>query len=393
MDLLKTVGFLQSISVIGPYLAFLQLRTQNDALNSSKVIQFVLKNAAQIKQVKDLQLQSYLEVSSSERETTFKGDKQSWLLGELKILSPSVETILFPLGKKNLHIPASESNLILRSPETQKKILARSRVCELIHEYFRAQSSLNFESPRLISCGSESGADLFEISNCSDKKTRYLSQSPQLYKQRLINAGFKSVYEICTYFRNEKFNSSRHMFETTCLDYEQGRDVKTTTAILKDLIIFVAKNLNPLANNKIYHQTDFSFIQHSEALVLLGLGPEMTLDRNAEKTLVQKMKTDFVFVTNYPNTSRPFYTKKDTGFDLLHEKCELASGSERITVQSELIQAAERKGVDLSAMKDYTSSFRLGCSTSSGFGFGLDRFLMVLLDYSCVQDTKYFEVL
>ncbi|ANQ08652.1 Aspartyl-tRNA synthetase [Plasmodium coatneyi] len=65
--------------------------------------------------------------------------------------------------------------------------------------------------------GSEGGSRCYKI----EGEKVILAQSPQFYKQMLINADFERIYEMNYSYRNEKFNTSRHLNEFLSLDIER----------------------------------------------------------------------------------------------------------------------------------------------------------------------------
>lgn len=388
---LDTTGYIQTIRKSGPKLIFLILRTQNNNSNSSKKIQLVVKDPSILEDLK-LNRECFVHVYSDCCETkkppvgsTFD---ESWILKDLKILGHTSVIPSVALGQTlNVTDQPQLKALKMRSHSEHRKILARAYLYEAIRNFFKLKGVVEYDSPKLSLNYTESGAEVFQLSNCADGKKRVLIQSPQLHKQRLINAGFQSVYQIGHIFRNEKFNTSRHMCETTCLDVESSNhNVSSMILLIKDLIIYVSSQLAALGT-PVYKKHDFITLTYEQALKLAN---SSEMDRNTEKKITQIVGKEFVFVTNYPNSERPFYTLNDTGFDLLHQKCELISGATRISNIEDLKRVSKEKNVDLDQMIDYKRSFELGCPTTTGFALGLDRFLMVLLDLDCVQETLYF---
>ena len=379
-------GNLETIREVSSKLFFIKLRTLNNLSNSRRIVQFVAKEPDLIEKIKNCSRESFIECFSTEREDS---EAESWILKDIKLIQDTNEIPPVGLGQKEI-VPASITNLKIRSNIEHKKILIRARTYEFIRFFLNSKNFVEYDCPKITESVSESGADLFELNNCTDGKKRYLIQSPQLYKQRLINAGFEGVYEIGHIFRNEKFNTSRHMYETTCLDLEKStQDPKELRDLITELLIELSVYLNKNFGLEIYSNEDFCTIDYEDAIKLLG--PDyLVFDRTAEKDLVKLLGKKFVYVINYPNQDRPFYTRGNTGFDLLHDKCEILSGSVRITDPNELATSAKLKSVNLDTMGAYRDSFKVGCGFSTGLGLGLDRLLMVLMNLDCVQDTLYF---
>ena len=77
---------------------------------------------------------------------------------------------------------------------------------------------LEVETPKLLKQGAEGGATLFAVDYFDTRA--FLAQSPQLYKQMLMSAGFERVFEIAPAFRAEPSDTVRHITEFTSLDAE-----------------------------------------------------------------------------------------------------------------------------------------------------------------------------
>lgn len=389
-ETLELTGYVQDLFFTSKNLGFLTLRTQGDLLNKPLEIQLVVKKQIlleYLKSVKNLK-ESYVIVSSNEKEDKkTKSGKDSWVLSKIQVLN---ETKTCPSATLGLKKEVSEvfKNLKARSLETYNLILARALLYQYTRKFFEERNFIEFSSPKLIQTYSESGADLFEILNSADGKKKFLAQSPQLYKQQLTNAGLSKVYQIGTIFRNQKFNTSRHMMETVCLDLEIcNSDENKLIELLIEYIVQISKQLATKLGTESYTEEDFGIISYDEALRLTQ-STEMT--REAEIKIFDYLKKKFIIVKEYPSMVRPFYTQANTGFDILHQKCELASGSKRISELPILEENAKSKRCSLDSMRDYKKSFELGISSSVGCGLGLDRLLMVLLDKKTVQETQYF---
>jgi aspartyl-tRNA synthetase len=117
-----------------------------------------------------------------------------------------------------------------------------------------------------------------------------------------------------------------------------------------------------------------------------------------EKLLGEIMKEggkEFYFITRYPLESKPFYTmpegeKYSRGFDLECKGVEIASGSQRIhdvKLLKKRLGACDLNPKDFEA---YLKAFRYGMPPHGGFGFGIERFLMELLDIKNIRECILF---
>jgi aspartyl-tRNA synthetase len=105
---------------------------------------------------------------------------------------------------------------------------------------------------------------------------------------------------------------------------------------------------------------------------------------------------DFVFVTDYPASVRPFYHLRPDGkpeltasFDLLWKGLEITTGAQREHRYDVLLAQAAEKGLSAEPMRWYLDCFRYGCPPHGGFGLGLGRLLMVLLGLDSLRDATF----
>jgi aspartyl-tRNA synthetase len=124
------------------------------------------------------------------------------------------------------------------------------------------------------------------------------------------------------------------------------------------------------------------------------------LDPGAERALGAHFKEteghDYVFVTDWPFDARPFYHMLDPedknitlSFDLLGKGLEVATGAQREHRYEVLKNQALAKGLTLEPIQNYLNFFRYGTPPHGGFGFGLSRFLMILLDLPNIREAVY----
>ena len=101
--------------------------------------------------------------------------------------------------------------LDLRTPLNMAIFEINGRIKQLFREFMHANGFREFETPKVLGAATEGGASVFEVKYFD--KVAYLGQSPQFYKQMLIGAGRKRVYEIGPVFRAENSNTARHLTE------------------------------------------------------------------------------------------------------------------------------------------------------------------------------------
>lgn len=142
------------------------------------------------------------------------------LCHELTVLNPSV-TPPFQLDDENL----SETTrllhrvLDLRRPYMQNNLMLRYRVTMEVRKFLDANGFIDIETPMLTKSTPEGARDYLVPSRVHDGMFFALPQSPQLFKQLLMVAGFDRYYQITKCFRDEDLRADRQP-EFTQIDVE-----------------------------------------------------------------------------------------------------------------------------------------------------------------------------
>ena len=124
------------------------------------------------------------------------------------------------------------------------------------------------------------------------------------------------------------------------------------------------------------------------------------LDPEGERRISAYVKEafghDFVFVTDYATGIRPFYHMRhadDPGltnsYDLVYRGTEISTGAQREHRIDVLLEQVRDKGLDAEELSSYLEFFRYGVPPHGGFGMGLARVLMLLLERSSIRETTY----
>lgn len=402
-------GWVEDIRNLGS-IAFLILR---DKEGTSQITILKKKTPELFDQFVSLSRESVISVKGLCKENEKVRNGYEILPDSLDILSIA-ETPL-PLGvvdKVEADFDTRLDNRIidLRKPETQAIFKIRSAVLAAAHEFLRSQHFLEVHTPKIIASSSEGGTDMFRLRYF--EKEAFLAQSPQLYKQSLMATGFDRVYEIAWYFRAEEHNTRRHLNESTAVDIEMAfiKDEDDVMKILEHLVHAMWKRasecrdeLDILKKTVAVPSVPFRRIPYDEVVKMIQQQKSpiqwgMDLSTEDERLLGDIMKTegvDFYFITKYPLESKPFYTmpykeKYSCGFDLECKGVEISSGSQRIHDVSMLIERLKACGLDPKDFEAYLKAFRYGIPPHGGFGFGIERFLMELLELNNIRECILF---
>ena len=142
------------------------------------------------------------------------------LAHELEVLNPSV-TPPFQLDDENLSetVRLTHRVLDLRRPAMQRNMMLRYRVAMEVRKFLDANGFIDIETPMLTKSTPEGARDYLVPSRVHEGMFFALPQSPQLFKQLLMVAGFDRYYQITKCFRDEDLRADRQP-EFTQIDIE-----------------------------------------------------------------------------------------------------------------------------------------------------------------------------
>ena len=149
-----------------------------------------------------------------------KSGKIEVLCHELTVLNPSV-TPPFQLDDDNLSETTRLTHRVLdlRRPYMQNNLMLRYRVSMEVRKFLDANGFVDIETPMLTKSTPEGARDYLVPSRVHDGMFFALPQSPQLFKQLLMVAGFDRYYQITKCFRDEDLRADRQP-EFTQIDIE-----------------------------------------------------------------------------------------------------------------------------------------------------------------------------
>ncbi len=297
----------------------------------------------------------------------------------------------------------------LRKPRVQAIFRIRHQMMQSVRQFLSDEGFIEVHTPKIVSTATEGGTELFPISYF--EKEAFLNQSPQLYKQILMGAGFERVFEIGPIFRAEEHNTTRHLNEAISIDIEMSfTDHEGVMNILERLVQRVyedvvencQKFLDWLNVKLEIPEVPFERLTYDEALEIARRKGEdipwgEDLSTPALRAIGEEMENRHYFIVDWPTESKPFYAmpyedKPEIckSFDLMKGALELASGAQRIHKYDLLVERIRQCGLSPESFEFYLEAFRYGMPPHAGWGLGAERLLMSMLDLKNIREAVLF---
>ncbi|WP_353988780.1 aspartate--tRNA(Asn) ligase [Ruicaihuangia caeni] len=303
----------------------------------------------------------------------------------------------------------------LRRPEQNLIFRVQTTFEHALRTYWIEHDFIEIHTPKLMASASESRAELFEVGYFDD--TAYLAQSPQFFKQMAQPAGFGKVFEIGPAFRADPSFTSRHATEFTSIDTEVSwiSSHEDVMRLHEELMVAGIRAVKEKHGEEIEQRfgvtievptTPFPRIPLAEAKQIVAergyvvprhdddMDPEG--ERQIAAYVKEKYGHDFVFLTDYASSIRPFYHMRNAddqgitnSYDLVYHGVEISTGAQREHRIDVLTTQAKEKGLDPEELGFYLDFFRYGVPPHGGFGMGLARVLMLMLGLNSIREVTY----
>jgi len=305
--------------------------------------------------------------------------------------------------------------LDLRRPEANLIFRIQTTLEHAWRTYWVEHEFIEIHTPKLMASASESKAELFEVDYFDGKA--YLSQSPQFFKQMAQPAGFGRIFEVGPAFRADPSFTSRHATEFTSVDSEVSwiDSHEDVMKLHEELLVAGFQAVKDKHGDEIeaafgvavsVPTTPFPRIPLAEAKrIIAERGYEVPradddMDPEGERQIAAYVKEtfdhEFVFLTDYASSIRPFYHMRHeddpsltNSYDLIFNGVEISTGAQREHRIELLIENAKDKGLDPDELSFYLDFFRYGVPPHGGFGMGLSRVLMLMLHLTNIRETTY----
>lgn len=336
---------------------------------------------------------------------------------DLEILNQA-ESLPFDMeAELNIDTLLDNRPLTLRQKRERAIFKVQHEIITAYREYLTSIGCTEIQAPKLVGEDAEGGGEVFKLDYFYGKSA-YLATSPQLYKQIMVGV-FERVFTTGNVFRAEKHSTTRHLNEYTSIDAEFGfiKDHTDLMTIESDMIRFIIQRLKDRCLNEfsilktelplVPQEGIFPYMKLREAqeLIKKETGEDKTnepdLEPEDERWLCQyareKLGSDFIFITHYPVSKRPFYTYEDEedkgytkSFDLLFRGVEITTGGQRRHKYEDLVVGAKQKGLDPEKFSFYAQAFRFGIPPHGGWGMGLERLTQKFLGLQNVKEATLF---
>jgi aspartyl-tRNA synthetase len=172
--------------------------------------------------------------------------------GEIEVRAAKLEilnkSLTPPFQPTSMDLPGEDIRLKyryidLRRPEMQRTLFLRHRIIKIMRDYFDALNFLEVETPMLGRSTPEGARDYLVPSRIQQGSFYALPQSPQLYKQILMVAGFDRYIQVAKCFRDEDLRADRQP-EFTQLDLEMSFvDAEDIIGVIDPLMVRLAKEI------------------------------------------------------------------------------------------------------------------------------------------------------
>lgn len=341
----------------------------------------------------------------------------------------SIETVITP--ESSVDKLLDQRHVVLRGTNASTVLRLRHEVLRAFREFFWSTGHVEVTPPTLVQTQCEGGSTLFDLMYYGEKA--YLTQSSQLYLET-VTASLGNVYCCLPSYRAEKSKTKRHLAEFTHMEVEYDfNNFEDLLGRLEDVICSVFEtvikragnlvaSLNPSQvivddekkffdpeNYRYRPKKPFRRLRYSDAIKFCNENGILNTETGAafqmgeditdqpERAMVAKLG-EFVLMTHFPAEMKSFYMQRDPEDDTLTESVdvlapgigEVVGGSMRMYRYDELMNAYKKENLDPSTYYWYTEQRKYGGVPHGGYGLGVERFMVWLLNLDSVKDACMF---
>ncbi len=407
----KVSGWLHHLRQLGG-ISFIVLR------DGWGIIQAVTESTEDLEPLNGLSLESVISLEGAVTVAPAAPGGVELHQPNITVLTPISESPPLALNKRELkaNLPTLLNHAVVANRHPQRQALFRlaAGIMGGFRTTLNEHHFVEIQTPKMVASATESGSNVFQLDYFG--RPAYLAQSPQFYKQIMVGV-FQRVYEIGPVFRAEPHDTSRHVNEYISLDVEFGfiENHFTVMALLRDVIAGIFNTLaSQYAAEITFLKATIPQVPATIPHIEFNAAQELIFERHGvdvrgepdlspqdERWLGEWAKeeynSDFLFVTGYPMSKRPFYTHPNpqnpqfsNSFDLLFRGTELVTGGQRLHRYEDYTNALMAAQLPMEPFETYLEAFRYGMPPHGGFAIGLERLIMQLLHLSNLRLATLF---
>ncbi|MHA1776821.1 MAG: aspartate--tRNA(Asn) ligase [Promethearchaeota archaeon] len=332
---------------------------------------------------------------------------------EIRIMNSAVEQLPLDMTGKSmsdLDTRLNHRSLDLRHPRNLAIFRIHSVLLQETRNFLTSQNFTEIITPKIIASATEGGTELFPIKYFD--QDAYLSQSAQLYKERLCSV-YERVFEIGPCYRAEKSFTNRHLCEIYQIDMEMGfADYTDVLNMVERMVVHVLtqikkkchEDLEILGQLENFEIPSLPLPRYTYEEILkmieekLGIKIEFGEDISTEAyRKLDSLLPGYYFIIKWPMESKPFYIHYDPenpklshGFDLQKGWLELASGGTRVHERDLLEKNLREKGLNPDNFKSHLQAFDYGMPPHAGLGMGVARWLQIITGVEQIKECVMY---
>ena len=406
----EVIGWAHEIRDLGG-LAFLLIRDRTGILQVTVPKKKVAPEIAEM--IRAISRESVVRVKGTVKPEGKAPGGRELIPDSIEIVSLSASPLPLDVAEKvpaELDTRLDNRFLDARRPRVGAIFKIRNAVQHATRNFFYDNGFIEINTSKIVAAATEGGTDLFPIAYF--EKEAFLNQSPQLYKQMMMAAGFEKVYEIGPIFRAEEHNTTKHLNEATSLDIEVSfTDHLGVMQTLEDLVRNIYQFVDKTCSDAIADMDLDSFavpekgflrLPYSEAIEIAAARCEEEIvygddiGSAAERAIGEEIGQMY-FIVDWPSSIRPYYAmpyENDPeickSFDMMHPRMELSSGAQRVHQYDLLAEQISKKGLNPENFEFYLNPFRFGMPPHAGWGLGAERLVTTMLGLSNVREAVLF---
>lgn len=324
---------------------------------------------------------------------------------------------------------------MIMNNEVRDDFIKRAKIISGIRKFFEERGFLEVETPMMHPIAGGANARPFITHHNTLDVDFYLKIAPELYLKRLIVGGMNAIFEMNRCFRNEGMDLTHNPEFTSIEFYWAWHDYFEVMDLTEELFSFLIDSLNlpkilPYGELEIDFSKKFKRIKYLDALHEIGGIPKEII--NDKSRILDKLKADGfeanskldlghlqaelfdnyvesklinpTFIIDFPISISPLSRRSDENpeiaerFELFIAGKELANAFnelndpldqyERFKAQIDAKNAGDDEAHEMD--EDYCQALGYAMPPTAGWGLGVDRLVMLLLNKQSIRDVILF---